>query len=50
MRLSSSEESRKGGGKLAAAMDKRRPIDHLVSIRGYERVRNTLVKIEYGMY
>ncbi len=32
------------------SLDKRRPIDHLDSIRGYERVKNTLVKIEYGMY
>lgn len=28
----------------------RRPIEHLTSINGYERVMNTLAKIEYGMY
>lgn len=27
-----------------------RPIDHLDSIEGYERVRESLTKIEYGMY
>lgn len=27
-----------------------RPIDHLNSIEGYERVKDTLGKIEYGMY
>lgn len=27
-----------------------RPIDHLDSIEGYELVRETLTKIEYGMY
>lgn len=32
------------------SLDNRRPIDHLGSIGGYERVRNTLVKIEYRMY
>jgi putative toxin-antitoxin system antitoxin component (TIGR02293 family) len=33
-----------------ASLDGRRPIDHLDSIEGYERVRETLTKIEYGMY
>lgn len=27
-----------------------RPVDLLVSLEGYERVRNKLVQIEYGMY
>lgn len=33
-----------------ASLDGLRPIDHLDSIEGYERVRETLTKIEYGMY
>lgn len=33
-----------------ASLDSRRPIDHLRSIQGYERVKTTLVKIEYGTY
>lgn len=32
------------------SLDNRRPIDHLDSIEGYERVKDTLGKIEYGMY
>ncbi|HZJ10946.1 MAG TPA: antitoxin Xre/MbcA/ParS toxin-binding domain-containing protein [Trueperaceae bacterium] len=32
------------------SLDHKRPIDHLTSINGYERVKNTLAKIEYGMY
>ncbi len=28
----------------------KRPLDHLTSINGYQRVKNTLAKIEYGMY
>lgn len=31
-------------------LDNKRPIDHLNSIEGYERVKDTLGKIEYGMY
>ena len=33
-----------------ASLDGLRPLDHLDSIEGYERVRETLTKIEYGMY
>lgn len=33
-----------------ASLDGLRPLDHLDSIEGYERVRETLAKIEYGMY
>lgn len=33
-----------------ASLDGLRPLDHLDSIAGYERVRETLTKIEYGMY
>lgn len=33
-----------------ASLDGLRPIDHLDSIEGYERVRETLTKIAYGMY
>lgn len=32
------------------SLDGLRPIDHLDSIDGYERVRETLTKVEYGMY
>lgn len=32
------------------SLDNERPIDHLDSIDGYERVKGTLGKIEYGMY
>jgi len=32
------------------SLDNKRPIDHLDSIGGYERVKDTLGKIEYGMY
>ena len=32
------------------SLDNSRPIDHLDSIEGYERVKDTLGKIEYGMY
>jgi putative toxin-antitoxin system antitoxin component (TIGR02293 family) len=32
------------------SLEGRRPVDLLVSVRGYERVKNTLTKIEYGMY
>lgn len=32
------------------SLDDRRPIDHLSTIRGFERVKETLTKIEYGMY
>jgi putative toxin-antitoxin system antitoxin component (TIGR02293 family) len=32
------------------SLDHKRPIEHLTSIEGYERVKNTLTKIEYGMY
>lgn len=32
------------------SLEGRRPVDLLVSVRGYERVKNTLAKIEYGMY
>lgn len=32
------------------SLDNLRPIDHLNSIDGYERVANTLGKIRYGMY
>jgi putative toxin-antitoxin system antitoxin component (TIGR02293 family) len=32
------------------SLDLKRPIDHLHSIEGYERVKNTLGKIEYGLY
>ena len=32
------------------SLDNERPIDWLDSIEGYERVKNTLGKIEYGMY
>lgn len=28
----------------------KKPIEHLTSISGYERVKSTLAKIEYGMY
>lgn len=31
-------------------LDNRRPIDHLTSIAGYERVKDTLGKLEYGLY
>ena len=32
------------------SLSRRPPIEHLDSIQGYETVRNTLAKIEYGMY
>ena len=32
------------------SLEGRRPVDLLVSVRGYERVKDTLAKIEYGMY
>lgn len=32
------------------SLDNERPLDHLVSIEGYERVKDALGKIEYGMY
>ena len=32
------------------SLDERRPIDHLGTIQGFERVKETLAKIEYGMY
>lgn len=32
------------------SLGNRRPIDHLDSVQGYERVKETLTKIEYGMY
>lgn len=32
------------------SLDHERPIDLLSSISGYERVKNTLARIEYGMY
>lgn len=32
------------------SLDNKRPLEHLTSINGYERVKNTLIKIEYGMY
>lgn len=32
------------------SLDNKRPLEHLTSIDGYERVKNTLTKIEYGMY
>lgn len=32
------------------SLDQRRPLEHLDSIEGYERVKETLTKIEYGMY
>lgn len=32
------------------SLDGLRPIDHLDTVDGYERVRETLTKIEYGMY
>lgn len=32
------------------SLDNKRPIAHLDSIEGYERVKDTLGKIEYGMY
>lgn len=32
------------------SLGNRRPLEHLTSINGYERVKNTLIKIEYGMY
>lgn len=31
-------------------LDLKRPLDHLDSIQGYERVKDALGKIEYGMY
>ncbi len=32
------------------SLGNKRPLDHLNSIEGYERVKDTLGKIEYGMY
>lgn len=32
------------------SLDNRRPLDHLDSITGYERVKDALGKIEYGQY
>lgn len=32
------------------SLDGHRPLDHLHTIQGYERVKETLAKIEYGMY
>ena len=31
-------------------LDNKRPIDHLDSIQGYERIKDALGKIEFGMY
>lgn len=48
--LGSEEAAKRWLGAPIASLDSRRPIDHLDSIEGYERVKTTLVKIEYGMY
>ena len=32
------------------SLESRRPIEHLSTIGGFERVKETLAKIEYGMY
>lgn len=32
------------------SLNNERPFDHLVSIEGYERVKDALGKIEFGMY
>lgn len=44
------ELARKWLKSTIISLDNRRPIDHLDSIEGYERVKDTLGKIEYGMY
>lgn len=48
--LQSEDEARHWVTTPIISLDHVRPIDHLTSISGYERVKNTLIKIEYGMY
>lgn len=48
--LGSEDEARHWLFTAIVSLDRRRPIEHLTSIEGYERVKNTLAKIEYGMY
>jgi putative toxin-antitoxin system antitoxin component (TIGR02293 family) len=48
--LGDEEAARRWLRAPVASLDGRPPIDHLDSIEGYERVRETLTKIEYGMY
>lgn len=45
-----SELARKWLHSSIIGLDNKRPIDHLNSIGGYERVKDTLGKIEYGLY
>src|SRR5690554_2294362 len=44
------ELARKWLSSPIVSLDNKRPIDYLDSIVGYERVKDTLGKIEYGMY
>lgn len=46
----SEEEARHWITTPIISLDRMRPIDQLTSIEGYERVKNTLGKIEHGMY
>ncbi|MDZ7801808.1 MAG: MbcA/ParS/Xre antitoxin family protein [Trueperaceae bacterium] len=48
--LGSEEEARRWLHTQIVSLGGRRPIEHLTSLEGYERVKNTLAKIEHGMY
>lgn len=48
--LRSEEEAQHWITTPIISLDHKKPIEHLTSIDGYERVKNTLTKIEYGMY
>lgn len=48
--LHGEEEARHWITTPIISLDQKRPLDHLTSINGYERVKNTLTRIEYGMY
>lgn len=48
--LRSEEEAQHWITTPIISLGHKKPIEHLTSIEGYERVKNTLTKIEYGMY
>lgn len=48
--LRGEEEARHWITTPIISLEHKKPLEHLTSIDGYERVKNTLTKIEYGMY
>lgn len=48
--LRSAELAKKWLGSSLIGLENLRPLDHLNSIEGYERVKDALGKIEYGLY